>query len=207
MAIPLLAVGAAVAVAGAVSQAQAQKQSANYNAGVASSNAVAQKQISDYNSTVANQNADQAVDQAEMVAANTRVMGNRLGGQQTAYLGKYGLVGGSGDNIKMDSAINNELQAMTESYKGKVAATGFRQQSALDTYQGTLSLQAGQNQSNLFQMQADNAQTQGFFGAAGALLGGASKGVAVNNLENPTSESNSVPIWQNEEDEFPTLVS
>lgn len=201
----LMAVGTAVSVAGAVSGAAAGAQSGRYNARVATANAAAQKNIDDYNSQVGEINADTAEQQANWQAGQTRKAGARVRGAQESYFGKYGLVGGSSNDIMRESAFNNEMQALTEQYKGSVAANSYRNQARMDTYRGQYAERVGKEQANLYNMSASSAMSRGFFSAAGSLLQGGARAYSYGSSLSGSGAT--IPQWDSAYSDYPELIA
>lgn len=123
----VMAVGTAVAAAGAVRQGQAANIAAQYNAKVGEQNAQAAEQ--------------QAQSQASI---QTRRASMENGGLLAEY-GASGVVSGEGSPLEVlaQSASNAEWDRQNIIYGGRVRANSLRNQSGLDVTQGETAQQNG----------------------------------------------------------------
>lgn len=138
IAVATAAVGTAVGTYSAVAASQARSAASKFNA-----------KIQQNNATMAEQ-------QSAAEAAKTKERGRRLIGQQRAALSAAGvdIDSGSALDIAYDSNVQNELDRLTQLYKGDVSATGSLAQS------------------QLYKRDASNATTAGYLQAGGTLLSG-----------------------------------
>jgi uncharacterized protein YacL (UPF0231 family) len=118
--------------------------------------AQARSAASKFNSKVQQNNATMAEQQSAAEAAKTKERGRRLIGQQRAALSAAGvdIDSGSALDIAYDSNVQNELDRLTQLYKGDVSVTGSLAQS------------------QLYKRDASNAMTAGYLQAGGTLLSG-----------------------------------
>jgi hypothetical protein len=126
-AIPVMMLaGTAISAMGAMSQANAQVASSNFNA-----------QINQRNATLATQ---QATVEAERVARQ----GELAQGRMRAALGASGLtVDGSALDALADSAAQAQLDVETVKYRGRLAAMGYHDNVALDRLAGRTAREQG----------------------------------------------------------------
>jgi hypothetical protein len=119
--------------------------------------AVAQEKSSEYNADINKKNAEAANQQGMFDAEQTRIRNKRLLSAQQAAYSASGVDpnAGSATDVKQDSTIEGEMDALVALYTGKSSANAFN------------------NRSGLNQMQAGYARTSGNIGAASSLLGGA----------------------------------
>lgn len=150
--IVMMAASAAMSAYGAIQQGN-----------VASQNAKAQQQAENYNAAVNIQNANQAgmlaSSREQMQRSNTA---QQLGQMRAAMAESGGGFTGTNAGVERQSDINAELDALSTRYQGVLQSRGYSAQAGLDYYQGRV---AGVN--------ATQAKTGSYFGAAEALLGGA----------------------------------
>ncbi len=152
------AAGSAVSAVGTYAAGQTKKAADKYNA-----------QVNENNAQMANQ-------QAMAEAQKTRDRGRRLMGAQRAALSAAGvdIDSGSATDIQYDSSVQNELDALTALYKGKVSSNNSLASAQLDRYSAT---QAGQ---------------AGAIGAGGTLLSGAANAYGTYSaVNNPRFDSTS----------------
>jgi hypothetical protein len=148
----IMAASAAVTAVGAVSAAQAQRQSFE-----------SQQQAAVYNATIQKQNAD-----AAMAAASANELSQRrdndvkLSFERGRMIESGGGLVGTNVGALDQSATNLELAALNTRYRGAVTAVGDMQQSTLDQYSASVA------KSN-----ASSANTAGYIGALGGALGSA----------------------------------
>lgn len=148
----IMAAGAAMSAYGAIQQGQTA--SANYKA---------EQSAANYNAVVNQENAQQA----GMLASSREQMqrsnaAQQLGQMRAAMAESGGGFTGTNVGVERQSDINAELDALSTRYQGVLQSRGYQAQAGLDYYQGRV---AGVN--------AAQAKTGGYFGAAEALLGGA----------------------------------
>lgn len=120
----------AVGAIGSIVQAQSASKAAKYNANVARNNAIA------------------ARDAAQEEARRSRRLSMKRMGTLRAY--------GASLDLLEDSAMQEELQALTIEHQGEVEAAGYSASA------------------NLNRARAKNERTAGYFGAAATLLRGVS---------------------------------
>lgn len=148
----LLAIGAVTSAIGA-GEAASQK----------SEQAKAQAQAAQYNAQVAQNNAQVALQQSAVQEAEYRAKTTQDLATIKAGYGASGITqSGTPENVLASNASVAELNALNIRYAGQLKAQGFQQEGTLDTFQAA----------NANKMASD-AQTNGMFGMAGALLGGA----------------------------------
>lgn len=127
---------AVVGAIGSISQAQAAKNAANYNAQLAERNAVIARQ-----QAAANEDAQ-------------RRHANRVLGRMRSGYGASGVTSeGSPLDVLEDSVAEAELDALNIRYQGELGAMGYQSEAAMQRTAGK------------------NAMRQGYFRAAGSLLG------------------------------------
>lgn len=115
----------------------------------------------EYNATVARQQADNASAVAGQKEEAQRRAARIFQGQQRAAIAESGAgLGGSNADIERQSEIFQELDALNIRYEGTLQRKGL-----LD-------------QASLYDIQAENAMTAGYIGAAGKLFGGLSSSYA-----------------------------
>lgn len=134
-----------------------------------------------FNAQVSNNNAKLAQQQAAADAAKVRERGRRLYASQRAALSAAGVDPdlGSSIDVQYDSSVQNELDALTTLYKGKVSATNSETQAQLDMYS------------------ARATRTGGYVSAGGTLLGGIANSMSAyySSSNNPSFNSrNRIPI-------------
>lgn len=136
----LAIIGAVVGAAGAVYSGQQQQKAAKYNA------------------DVNQKNAEQARQQAMFDAEQTRAQNRKLLGAQRAAASASGLDPDSGSmlDVQQDSAIQGELEALTNIYTGRTSAN------------------ASLAKARLNRMEGNAAVTSSYFSAGASLLSGAS---------------------------------
>lgn len=117
------------------------------------------KKAYDYNAQVSRERAQSELDAAAAEAMQIRTdVARKMGDAKAAY-GASGVVLGSGSplDVMSDLATQGELSTQLRLYEGKLRAKSAIEQANLDTMQGKA------------------AQTAGYYGAAGSLLGGIGK--------------------------------
>jgi hypothetical protein len=120
----------------------------------------AQKQMGEYNAKIQSNNAAMAIQQSQFAASQIRQRNMRLKGAQAAAASKSGLdLSGSVNDVMYDSAVQGELNAASQIYKGQVSA---------DQYQSS---------GNMSEAAGKSASQQSYWGAAGSVLGGVGQGV------------------------------
>lgn len=113
----------------------------------------ASAQAADYNAAVSRRNAAIARQQAAAEEADKRHQANLALHQIRAAVGGSGFdMTGSPLDVLMDSAVEFELGAKKETYKGQLRAL------------------ENTDKASLFEMQSDNAVLAGYLGAAGAVV-------------------------------------
>jgi hypothetical protein len=149
------AISAGVSVVGSIQQSRAQSAQAKYQAAVARNNQI-----------IAQQNADDALKRGDIEEQKQRQKVQLLLGQQRAGFAAQGadLTSGSVLDILGDTAATGELDALT-----------IRNNAAREARQYMLQGVNFQADAQLYQMQAKQAQTAGYFDATTSFLGGASK--------------------------------
>ena len=149
------AISAGVSTVGAIQQSQAQSAQAKYQAAVARNNQI-----------IARQNADDALKRGDIEAQKQRQKVQLMLGQQRAGFAAQGadLTSGSVLDILGDTAATGELDRLT-----------ILNNSAREARQYMLQGVNFQADAQLYQMQAKQAQTAGYFDATSSFLGGASK--------------------------------
>jgi hypothetical protein len=127
VAIPfIMLAGAAVSAYGAVSQANAQKQAATFNAALNERNALV------------------ATQQSTAEAERIRRSASRVQGSMVAGLGASGLtLEGSALDALGDSAAQAQLDIETVKYRGKLQAMGYHSNAQLDQMQGDVAQEQG----------------------------------------------------------------
>lgn len=151
--IAFMAASAAMGAYGAIQQGKTQE--ANYKA---------QTNAERYNTAVNMQNAQQS----GMLATSRELMqrdsqAQQLGNMRAAMAESGGGFTGTNAGLERQSEINAEMDALTTRYQGVLQSRGYSAAAGLDAYQSRV---AGVN--------ASQARTGGYFGAAEALIGGAS---------------------------------
>lgn len=141
--------------AGAVQQGQATAASSRYNA-----------QVQEMNATLADRRAKDALERGAVEEQRKRQQVAGLQGQQKAAMAANGvdLTFGSPLDTIVDSAVMGEMDALT-----------IRTNTAREAYDykvGAVNQRAGATMSRAA---ADNAETSGYLGAAGTILGGAGR--------------------------------
>ena len=115
----------------------------------------AAKKSADFNATMLEQGA--AVERQQTAAredAKRREARMVLGSQRAAFAQSGGGLEGSAADVMQQSAINAELDALTLRYEGDLRARGMQAESTSERFAGK------------------QAQRQGYFAAAGSILGG-----------------------------------
>lgn len=120
-------IAAAASATTAVMSAQAQQDSAKYNA------------------AVARNQAETANQQAQFDAQQIRDKNRRLLGAQRAAYAASGVdtSSGSAQDVQSDSATRGELEALSAIYTGKTGATSAMARAKLDEYQGQSAMTLG----------------------------------------------------------------
>lgn len=146
-------VSAGMGAAGAAMTGAANSASARYRA-----------QVARYNAELAQNNAAQAIQVSQHQAMRVGFEGaERLGQIRSMYgAGNLDVNSGSPQQVQTSQQIVNRLDQSTETWKGDVRATDFRNQS-----QNFLAEAA------IKEAEAQNAKTAGMFGVANSLIGGA----------------------------------
>ncbi len=146
--------GAGVAAAGAISQGQSAKDAADFNAKVAANNAQTASEQANF-------------DAEQIRSKNRRIMGAQRAGMAASG---YDVDSGSATDLKYDSAMQGEMDALKAIYTGRAQATSFSSQSALD------------------RMRGNQAVTGSYWSAGGSLLTGVSGAAGQGStwLGNPT---------------------
>lgn len=148
------AIGAGVTTAGTISQGQANKSAAAYQA-----------QVARNNQTIAQQNAQQAA-QAGSVSAQARDFANR---QRTGAI----LAGQAASGIDIESGSSQEVRKSSEELgrldTATVMANALNTARSYSTQAENFGAQAG-----LDTLQARNASTAGYLTGGASLIGGAS---------------------------------
>lgn len=149
------AISAGVSTVGAIQQSQAQSAQAKYQAAVARNNQI-----------IAQQNADDALKRGDVEEQKQRQKVQLLLGQQRTGFAAQGadLTSGSVLDILGDTAATGELDRLT-----------IRNNAEREARQYMLQGVNFQADAQLYQMQAKQAQTAGYFDATSSLLGGASQ--------------------------------
>lgn len=143
----------AISAVGAIRQANAQ--AASYKA---------QAQAQEYNATISRQNAQVAQDQANAQEEQQRRKFSILQGQALAGAAQSGAgMDGSNRDMLVQNSLMNELDALTIRYEGQQKARGLEAQAELDKYGAKVS-----------SMNADSAQSAGYWNAGANLISGAS---------------------------------
>lgn len=161
----ILAIGSTVlGAAGAIQQGNAAAAAGRFNA-----------QVSEMNATLSERRARDALDRGEREEQRKRQEVAALKGRQIAASGANGvdLSFGSPLDMIVDTAVLGELDALT-----------IRKNTANEAYDHRVQAVNGRAEATLSRMNADNAQTAGYLGAAGTLLGGA--GTAYTNFRRPS---------------------
>lgn len=144
----------AMAALGSIKQGQAQK--AQYDA---------QANAAEYNATVARQNAQVAGAQANAQEEQQRRKFRSVQAEAIAGLAQTGTaLDGSNADVLQQSALANELDALTIRYEGQMKSRGLLAQADLDTLSAQASRRAGKD-----------ARTAGYLNAGAQLLSGGSK--------------------------------
>lgn len=141
--------------------------SAGVGAYGAQASASAQADAANYNAAVAKNNAASAAQQANFDAQQIRDRNKRLLAEQRNAFAANGFdpESGSAVDVRSDSSLQGEMQALMAIYTGRTSAN------------------ASDAQAKLFRMNAGNAETAGYIGVASNLLGGATS--ALNVASNP----------------------
>lgn len=136
---------------GAIQSANAQSAAAEYNARVQERNAI-----------ITDQNRKQAMDTAEIAAADKRRENRRVMSAMRVAYGTSGVdMAGSPLDVLEDTALEQELDATRISYEGRVRGR-----------EGAIQMLGLQEGANLSRMEGKAARTAGYIGAAGSLAGG-----------------------------------
>ena len=154
--IMMLAVSAASTAMAAYGKIQQGKTEA--------ANAHAQESAANYNAAISTQNANTAGQVATSRELQQRRQGQQQLGNMRAAQAEGGGFGGTNAGVANQSAVNSEMDALNTRYSGVLQSNNFRNQTALDVYQGKV---AGAN--------ATSAKQAGYWGAATDIVGGASK--------------------------------
>lgn len=91
-----------------------------------------------FNKTLSDQQATAIDDQTAVQVYADRDKAKRLAGtQRVGYLKSGITLDGTAADVMYDTAIQTELAALTDQYKGRIAASFSRKQGALGLYEGT----------------------------------------------------------------------
>lgn len=144
-------IGSLVSAVGTVVSGMAQAQAADYQAQVARNNAI-----------IAQQNADYSIKAGQAKAeAESKKAANQQGTIRAAIAANgIDVNSGSAEDIQVGAREAGKLDSETTMNNSQLQAYGYRSQA--------VNFQA---QAGLDEMQASNAVTGSFFGAAGGLLG------------------------------------
>lgn len=155
----ILAIGSTlIGAAGAVQQGKAANASAKYNA-----------QVAEMNATLSERRAKDALERGAADEQRKRTEVSRIRGAQVAAMAANGVdinFGSPLDTI-VDTAVLGELDALT-----------IRTNAARESYDFRVQAVNGRADAALSRMNGKAAQTAGYLGAAGTLLGGAGKAFA-----------------------------
>lgn len=111
-----------------------------------------------FNKTLSDQQATAIDQQTAVQVAADRDKAVRLTGTQRVGFLKSGItLDGTASDVMYDTAIQTELAALTDQYKGRIAASFSRKQGALGLYEGTA-------KAGVYDAQA----TAGYLSAAGS---------------------------------------
>lgn len=122
--------------------------------------AAAMENAASFNRATAIQNAQLATQQAAEEERSYRVLARKqLGDMRASYAASGITLDGSAQDILEESAATAEMDALRIKHGGQVKAQGYR------------------NDANLYGMQGRAAREQGYYSAAGTLLGGGYKGL------------------------------
>ena len=121
----------------------------------------AANQAAKFNSAVANNNAIAARQNASENAKRQQREARQRAGANRANAAASGTFGGSAFDLLEDNAMEEELDRLTIIHQGELKASGLEASGGLMSAQGR------------------QAQTAGYFGAAGALLKGGAKGYSL----------------------------
>lgn len=150
----LMATSAGVSAVGALQQGRAQ--SAQYKSAA---------NAAEYNAIVAKQNEEVALGQANVAEEQQRRKFRSMQAEAIAGMAQTGTaLDGSNADVLKQSALANELDALTIRYEGQMKARGLMAQSELDRMSARASRSA-----------ASSAVTGSFLNAGASLLSGASK--------------------------------
>lgn len=130
-------------------------------AGVGAYSAIAQGQAAEdaakFNAKVNENNAQAAANQAQFEAEQVRRRNVAILGRQKALFAKGGVtLSGSAEDLLYDSVVQGELNVLSTLYAGDVQAGYYRSRAQIGLFEGA------------------NARTAGYYGAASAVLSGAS---------------------------------
>lgn len=165
--------GTAVSAYGAYQQGQAQKSAANYQAQVAANNA-----------QIAQTNARLATQKGEIEATQQELKNRAQMGEIVASMAANNVDVGSGSALDVRKSAD---------VVGQMDAATIRSNAALENY-GYRSQSLGfQSQSTLDKATAQNAGEASYIGAAGSLLGGASR-VGAQYVQWQTATGNPSPV-------------
>lgn len=121
--------------------------------------AAAMENAASFNKAASLQNAQLATQQAAEEERSYRVMARKQLGDMRANYAASGIeLDGSAQDILEQSAATAEMDALRIKHGGQVKSAGYR------------------NDAQLYGMQGQAARDQGYFSAAGTLLGGGYKG-------------------------------
>ncbi len=138
----LPAIGMAVSVAGAISQASAQADAAR-------SSGEAQKQAEEYNAAVYGQQAELIQRQADLSIYQQSQAAKRLRAQQAVGYAKAGvLLEGSPTAVMIDSAANAEMDMMITKYNADLEKRRALSEGTYHTFLGNQYEAAGVNNAN-----------------------------------------------------------
>lgn len=177
VAIPLIltAVSTAVGVVGAIQQAQAQADAANYNAEVARNNAIVAQQQALLNRQQLVREAELSAQQGSIEAARIRQRARYAQAEQINTLMSGGAGGtGSGLDLLADNATMMEMEALDAEYKTSLDLWENKNRQAASNFNAEVEKRNLLAQSELYRMEARNARRSGVFNAIGAGLSGVS---------------------------------
>lgn len=149
----VMAVGTAMAAYGSIQQGKTQ-----------AANAKSQAAAERYNAVVNTQNASQASAEASAREMMVRSNNEQRLGNIRAGMAENGGFGGTNAGVLRQDTVNAELDALSTRYTGVMQNRAYTQQATLDTFQSKV---AGAN--------AGAYRSAGYFGAATALVQGASR--------------------------------
>lgn len=151
------ALSGVIGAIGAVQSANAQAAAAEYNA-----------KIANRNEQIADQNRKQALETSRIEADDKRRDNRRVLAAMRAAYGSSGLeMAGSPLDVLEDTALEQELDVSRIQYEGRVRAR-----------EGAIQMLGLREEATLSRMEAKNAKTAGYIGAAGALTSGIGRSIS-----------------------------